>query len=68
MCQRRRIRMTITVSKRISLFTLLLACIDLTAYGADLQGSSTQDAYIAGQLTAILERELGWDHHATNLR
>ncbi len=30
------------------------------AQAADLQGSSVQDAYIAGQLTAILEREWKW--------
>ena len=47
-------------ASRIAVAACCLACISVPATAADLQGSSVQDAYIAGQLTAILEREWKW--------
>ncbi len=52
---------------RATVFLIFFVCVSPMVYAADLEGSSVQDAYIAGQLTAILERELHWERHSYDL-
>lgn len=46
---------------RKSMWALAVVFFGSAAGAADLSGSSVEDAFIAGQLTAVIEREMRWE-------